>query len=225
MLIILQGRVRSTRLPGKGFFTFFGQTIWERMCDIALAIGGAREVVFATGDLPENHLMRPLVEGRGVRFFAGNEDNVLERFCRVAATSPAEYVVRLTCDNYLIQPEVVEGLVDAVRAGAADYGHVLPLSHFAGEVIRRQTLLDCHASGTYTPQAREHVTWDIRRSTSLRQVALPADFLGLDHGYGLTLDDVDDLIRMKRLEQTCPDLRPVRCLQGLRVATMTDASK
>lgn len=212
----MQGRVRSTRLPGKGYFTFFGQTIWERMCDIALDVRGASEVVFATGDLPENHLVRPLVEAKGVRFFAGSEDNVLERFCGAMDGTSADYVIRITCDNYLIQPEVVEGLAEAVRRADADYGFVEPLSHYAGEVIRIATLRECWSSGAYSELAREHVTWDIRNSAQISKLALPADYLGLDHAHSLTLDTIEDLLLMKRLEATEPGLRPVRCMDSMR---------
>ena len=216
MIVVMQGRVRSTRLPGKGFFTFFGQTIWERMCDIALDVRSVDEVVFATGDLPENHLIRPLVESRGVRFFAGSEDNVLERFCKALEGKDTDYVVRVTCDNYLIQPDVIEGLVAAVRAVDADYGYVEPLSHYAGEVVRFDTLRECWASGHYSLLAREHVTWDLRNSTATSKATLPPNFLNLDHDRSPTLDTIEDLVLMKRLEATEPGLRPVRCLDAVR---------
>ena len=216
MIIVMQGRVRSTRLPGKGFFTFFGQTIWERMCDIAMDVRGVSEVVFATGDLPENHLMRPLVEAKGVRFFAGSEDNVLERFCRALEGTRVDYLIRITCDNYLIQPDVIEGLAAATAAADADYGFVEPLSHYGGEVIRIKTLRQSFSRGDYSDLAREHVTWDIRNATASRKVALPPDYLGLDHTCSLTLDTIDDLVLMKRLEAKQPGLRPVRCMDAVR---------
>lgn len=224
MIVVMQGRVRSTRLPGKGFFTFFGQTIWERMCDIALEIRGAREVVFATGDLPENHLIRPLVEAKGVRFFAGSEDDVLDRFCGAIEGTCSEYVIRITCDNYLIQPDVIEGLAAETAAAGADYGYIEPLSHFSGEVIRANVLQETCSRGDYSDLAREHVTWDIRGSGQTRKFSLPADYLGLDHARSPTLDTIDDLITMKNLELTEPSLRAVRCLDAVRrFSTVSDA--
>ena len=216
MIVILQGRLRSTRLPAKGFLPFFGQTVWERMCDIGRAIRGASEVVFATGDLPENHLARPLVEAKGVRFFAGSEDHVLERFCKVVESAPDDYVVRLTCDNYLIQPDVVEGLASAVMERDAAYGFVAPLSHFAGEVVSTRALLGLWRSGAYSPESREHVTWEIRRDPGLARVELPAGYLGLDHASSPTLDSVDDFVTMRSLEQRHPLLAEARCLPVLQ---------
>ncbi|MDA8964593.1 hypothetical protein N9H09_00265 [bacterium] len=216
MLIIMQGRLRSTRLPAKGFLPFFGQTVWERMCDIALAIRGAEEVVFATGDLAENKIAQPLIEGKGVRFYAGSEGNVLDRFCRVAENSTAEFVVRLTCDNYLVQPDVVEGLISEVSNARADYGYISPLSHYAGEVIRRNVLLDTWRSGTPSKMATEHVTWDLRQDPNVSKVILPNDYLGLCHETSITLDSIEDFIQMKALELDFPNLADPRSLSELR---------
>ncbi len=156
-IIVMQGRLRSSRLPGKGFFTFFGQTMWERACDIALAVPGVEEVVFATGDLPENFLMKPLVEARGARFFAGSEDHVLQRYCAAVENSRADLVVRMTCDNYLMQPEFITAVIAATEAARADYGFIEPLSHFAGEVIRRECLLEEYARGQYSARPRANM--------------------------------------------------------------------
>ena len=210
----MQGRLRSTRLPAKGFHTFFGQTIWARMCDIALAVKGSNEIYFATGDLPENQLARPLVEAQGVKFFAGSEENVLERFAQIALLSQQEYILRITCDNYLIQPEVIDGLYDAVSGARADYGYIEPLSHFAGEIIRRTVLLDHWKSQNYSAAAREHVTWDIRHNPETKTVKLPSNFMGLNHEKSLTLDNIEDFILMKKLESSNPSLKSVRCLSS-----------
>jgi len=215
VIIVMQGRLRSTRLPGKGFFTFFGQTIWERMCDIALAVKGVDEVVFATGDIEENELMRPLVEAKGVRFFKGSEENVLQRYVEAIENYNGDYLIRLTCDNYLVQPEVLENMMTSAVTGNFDYVYVKPLSHYAGEVLKCETLRKCYQNG-YTPEAKEHVTWDIREYGNCKILPLPSGFLGLDHAGSETLDTVDDLIRMKRLEHGCSFLSQVRCIDVLR---------
>lgn len=222
MIIVMQGRLRSTRLPGKGFFTFFGQTIWERMCDIALAVEGVDEVVFATGDIKENELMRPLVEAKQVRFFKGSEDNVLQRYVEAIKHYRGEYLIRLTCDNYLVQPEILENMIAAAKTSDTDYVYVQPLSHYAGEVVSCEALRASYRKG-YTPKAREHVTWDIRESGNYKILSLPSGFLGVDHAASETLDTLEDLIRMKRLEQDCSFLSSVRCLEQLR--TMKSGNK
>ena len=216
MLVILQGRLKSKRLPCKGFFTFFGQTIWERMCDIAIEISFAEKVVFATGDTPGNYLAKSLVVSKGVEFYPGSEENVLERFCDVISTHPSKYVVRVTCDNFLVQPELIEDLYLLVSSKDADYGYISPLSHYCGEIIKSKLLVENLYSGSASEMALEHVTWDIRNSHSTKVVALPDNYKNLNHTNSLTLDGSNDFFKMKCLEHNRPDLEPVRCLEALK---------
>ena len=215
MVIVLQGRIASERLPGKGYFTFFGETIWERMCRIARAVEGVDRVIFATGGNPQNRILEPLIAAQGVQWFVGDEDHVLRRYVNATADCDDGYLVRITCDNYLVQPDMVEGIIDAVVGSSADYGYIEPLSHFAGEVVRIDALRECLRSGP-SAMAREHVTYDIRTTGSYKTVALPADFGGLDHTKRLTLDAIDDLLVLKTLERDHPALEPLRCVQELR---------
>jgi spore coat polysaccharide biosynthesis protein SpsF len=217
MIIVMQGRLRSTRLPGKGFFTFFGKTIWERMCDIAMSVDGVDDVIFATGDDPDNQLMRPLVESRGAKFFSGSETNVLQRYCRAIEHFKGEYLIRLTCDNYLAQPRIITALYREAKKKACDYAYIEPLTHYAGEVVKCSALRQCHA-GSYSDQAREHVTWDIRNNPHADLCVLPAGFMGINHQMPITLDTIDDLVLLKTLESRYPELEAVSCMDGLSLA-------
>ncbi len=214
MIIVLQGRLRSTRLPAKGFFTFFEQLLWERLCDIALSVKGVEEVVFATGSNYENELIRPHVVKKGVRWFVGSEDNVIERFVRSIESYRGKYLIRITCDNYLVQPDLLENLYNLTAEQNADYGYIEPLSHFAGEILRCETLRNTYA-GNYSKEAREHVTYDIRNSLATKTVVLPSNFMGVDHTKSVTLDTIDDLITMKKLESLEYNLKEIRCLQTI----------
>ena len=222
MLVILQGRLNSTRLPCKGFFTFFGQTILERMCDIANEIDFVEKVVYATGDTPGNYLAKALVESKGVEFYSGSEEVVLERFCDVIRSYSSDYIVRITCDNYLVQPELIEDLYRLVRDEDADYGHISPLSHYCGEIVRSKLLIENLDGGSASEIALEHVTWDIRNSAETKKVALPVVYKNLNHVNSLTLDNTDDFIKMKCLERHRPDLEPVRCLKALSTLSEKD---
>jgi spore coat polysaccharide biosynthesis protein SpsF len=215
MLVILQGRVLSTRLPCKGFLPFFQQTVWERLCDIALDLNFEKEVIFASGDKPENIIAQKMIEAKGVKFTIGSETNVLQRFYDVVKTCNHEYFLRLTCDNYLIQPDVIESLYKEVLSEDADYGYIAPLSHFSGEIVRSTTFLDKYQSGSPSDMAKEHVTWDIRNDNSIKSIVLPNDFLGLDHENSVTLDTPQDFIYMKNLEAKYPELLKIRCIDEL----------
>lgn len=216
-VVVMQGRVRSSRLPAKGFFTFFGQTIWERMCDVALGIEGVGEIIFVTGDLPENRIIRPLIEKKNVRFFEGSENNVLERFVKAIDASDASFVIRLTCDNYLAQPSLTSKCLEYLRKDGAQYACIgNPLSHYSGEAVCAQLLREQYYTAQYSDQAKEHVTWDIARSEGVDRIVLPSTFGGIDHQNSLTLDTVEDFVIMKNLEMNWSGLAKVECLSTLK---------
>ncbi|MGB5324350.1 MAG: NTP transferase domain-containing protein, partial [Pseudomonadales bacterium] len=126
MIAVLQARLGSTRLPGKAFFTFFGQNMLERAISIARDVQGIDDVVLATGDDPVNAALEASVINAGARFFVGSEHNVLKRFCDAIEHYDGDYLLRMTCDNYLIQPEVVEALHQQISSSDADYAYVEP---------------------------------------------------------------------------------------------------
>ena len=218
MIIVIQGRAKSSRLPGKGFFPFYDQTVFERICDIALAVPSARKVVFSTGAGRQNDPIVHLLAGKDVEISRGPEDNVLERFARVAEAEDCDYVLRMTADNYLIQPRVLEAMYQAAGDAGPDYVYIDPLSHFAGELVRRDVLL-AEFAREYSDMAREHVTYDIRARDDTQTLKLPVDFCGLRHDQRITLDTFDDLIVMKRLEQGSDAFRPVDCLDAVQELT------
>jgi len=216
MLVILQGRLLSTRLPCKGFLPFFQQTVWERMCDIAADLKFDKDIVFASGDNPANLVAKKMITDKGVNFFIGDENNVFQRFYDVVKSYNHEYFLRLTCDNYLIQPDLIEALFKEVLRTKSDYGYIAPLSHFSGEIISSRMFLDRASKSLPSEQAREHVTWDIRNDRSLKSVILPDDFMSVDHINGVTLDTAQDFVFMKELESRFPGLEKIRCLDELR---------
>lgn len=210
----MQARLGSTRLPGKAFFTFFGKSMIERSIAIARSIDGVDRIILATGDLPANLALQSFTEKAGAEFFVGSEDNVLERFVHAMDGYTGEYCLRMTCDNYLIQPDVIEAARDITVAKNADYTYISPLSHFSGEIVRCSTLRESYLKG-YSDLSKEHVTWDIRTSNNNIQ-ALPDDFLGINHKHRLTLDTLDDLLTMKALERNYPELEATRCLSTIK---------
>lgn len=185
------------------------------MCDIALSINIPKNIVFATGDSKENLISKPLIKSKDINFFVGSENHVLKRFIDAITQYPAKYIIRITCDNYLVQPNLVEELYQAVIKENADYGYIKPLSHYCGEIIKSEVLLE-QFKNEKDSLAREHVTWSIRASDKYKIVAFDENYRGINHGGSPTLDTVDDFVKMKLLEKAYPDLKNIRCLNAVK---------
>ena len=155
---IVQARMQSRRLPGKALMPIAGKPLLAFLVDRLKAAASLDEIVVATGDVPANRPIVELAQASGIGVFMGSEENVLDRFVQAAHAHRADVVVRVTADNPLTDPEVIDALVAARAGTGADLAWSDRLIDGAGsEVTTREALM--RASAAATSQAhREHVT-------------------------------------------------------------------
>jgi spore coat polysaccharide biosynthesis protein SpsF len=196
VVAIIQARSGSTRLPHKIFADIAGQTMLGRTVRRAQGAKTVAEVVVATTDGALDD--RVVEESRrlGVRAIRGSEMDVLDRYRQAASASRAETIVRLTSDCPLIDPGVVDVVVQAFfeHPGTVYCSNVLKRTFPRGldvEVIDRAAL-DAAAAESSQPHQREHVTpylYERPGRFSLRSVEAAEDF----SAYRWTVDEIDDL--------------------------------
>lgn len=214
MLVVLQARTASSRLPGKIFHTFYGDSILTRMLNIAKEISPLDDIVLTTGSSKTDDTIARIASQHGVSVVRGDEDDVLYRFYLAVKNNPSDYVMRITCDNYLIQPRVLKAMYQNCINENYDYCYIEPLSHFAGEIIRRELIIDEYNTN-YSDMAKEHVTYDIRLRNDINILKLPDTFMGINHRQRITLDDLKDLLFLKRLETEDLSFKELDCLDAL----------
>ena len=71
--ILIQARVNSTRLPGKIFFTFFNDTILDRIIKICKKINNNEDIYILTGSKTSNKKIENIAIKNKVKIFYGNE--------------------------------------------------------------------------------------------------------------------------------------------------------
>ncbi len=157
---IIQARIRSQRLPGKVLFELAGRPM------IGLTIARARrcstidQVIVATGEGEENDALADVVESLSCTIFRGPEDDVLQRYASAAAVNDADVIVRLTGDCPLIDPAVIDLVVEKRSADSLDYStNVHPPTWPDGldvSVFTRKTLERANIEARL-PSQREHV--------------------------------------------------------------------
>jgi spore coat polysaccharide biosynthesis protein SpsF len=162
------------------------------------------DIVLATTVNDRDDPLTALAEREHARWYRGSEDDVLARVTGAAGESGAEVVVRITGDCPLLDPEVVDRVVDALLEAptACDYAsNVLRRTYPKGldaEAMWSDTLarMDRLAS---SPQAREHVTWFAYGERPdlflLRSVEVEDDHSSLD----FSVDTYEDLQRVRAL--------------------------
>jgi spore coat polysaccharide biosynthesis protein SpsF (cytidylyltransferase family) len=118
---IVQSRMGSTRLPGKALADVAGEPLLVRVVERARRAGRLADVVVATSADPGDAPIRALCADRGIPCFAGSESDVLDRFHGAAEAHGADPVVRLTGDCPLLDPALVDAVVDLYATGEHDH--------------------------------------------------------------------------------------------------------
>lgn len=215
--ILIQARVKSTRLPGKIFFEFFNEKVINRVVRIAKKINNDKNVFIISGSKKFNEILEEVAKKHNIKIFYGSELNVYGRFKKFLEDQKIKpkYICRLTSDNYLIQPSIVKRMIKEVKTSNYDYGYVKPLSHFAGEIVKTKLFF---SKKKLSRQAKEHVTWDFRKNSKLNIKAYNENFFNLDHKNFLVLDNINDFIKMKTVEKKFPGLKKLNCIKVIKKA-------
>lgn len=165
-LCIVQARTGSTRLPGKVLMNLGGKTVLERVLERAAAGRSLSEVAVATGIGVENLPIVRLCAARKIRVFCGSENDVLDRFYQLAKLVKPKNIVRLTADCPLMDPRVIDLVVNAHRRSGADYTtNAVPPTFPDGEDVEVFTFraLERAWGKAALMSEREHVTPYIRK--------------------------------------------------------------
>jgi spore coat polysaccharide biosynthesis protein SpsF len=101
----------SSRLPGKVLADVTGRPLLARVVERLRPSRSLDELVVATTTFPSDDAVVALADELGVASFRGNEEDCLDRYYRAASSYDAEVVVRLTGDNPVIDPRLVDDIV------------------------------------------------------------------------------------------------------------------
>ncbi|MFV3129468.1 cytidylyltransferase domain-containing protein [Niveispirillum sp. KHB5.9] len=138
---IIQARMGSTRLPGKVMMPVAGKSLIAHQIDRLRRSRHLTGLCVATSDLPGDDPLAAHVEGLGIPVFRGSESDVLDRFYRAALAQQADIAVRFTGDCPLIDPALVDALIDLYRTADP------PLAYAAIDVARYPRGLDAEIVG------------------------------------------------------------------------------
>jgi spore coat polysaccharide biosynthesis protein SpsF len=165
VVAIVQARMSSTRLPGKVLKLIAGKPVLAHVLDRLKFCKSVDQVVVAiTKNKEDNRLLKWCFEN-GVECFRGESEDVLSRFYHCAKAFEAEEIVRVTSDNPLVDPEIVDEVIQLRQQNQADYAannleKTFPHG-FDAEVITFKALAESHFKAFKKPE-REHVTQYVR---------------------------------------------------------------
>jgi spore coat polysaccharide biosynthesis protein SpsF len=201
MCATIEARMSSTRLPGKVLLEAAGKPMLERMIERVRRVPSLDGIVVATTINPGDDPVAELARRLGVGVFRGSEDDVMSRVLGAAQAHGVDVIVELTGDCPVIDPGLIERVIEAYRTSGADYcSNVLTRSYPIGmdtQVFATRILADA-LGRTDDPVDREHVSLFIYRHPELYRLHnVSADPRHQRPELRLTLDTPEDL-RMLR---------------------------
>lgn len=164
---VVQARMGSTRLPGKVLLPLEGTPVIGWIYERLTRCANLDRIVVATGDDASNDVLADALAGLGIPVFRGSEHDVLDRYYRAARAVRADAVVRVTGDCPLIDPELVDRVVERFVAGkgAVHYvSNISPPTFPDGLDVEVMSIEALHAAWREAEwdSEREHVTPYIR---------------------------------------------------------------
>lgn len=161
VLAITQARYGSTRLPAKILKEVNGQTLLEIHLRRILLSKTISKLKIATTDEEGSKFIVEVANKLGVEYFKGSVDDVLTRFYGTAESEKPDYVIRLTSDCPLIDPQIIDEVVTfALEHPEYDYVHTDATTFPDGldtEVMKFTALEKAYKEANLKSE-REHVT-------------------------------------------------------------------
>lgn len=165
IVAIIEARMTSSRLPGKVLMTACGKSMLELLVERLHRVASLDDICIATTTNATDDPVAALADQLGVLCFRGSEHDVLGRVAAAAAAVGADIVAEVTGDCPLMDPAVLDLVIqDYLRGGADLVGNAIPRSYPLGMdtfVFSRATIEAAAAAAT-DPLCREHVVHFLR---------------------------------------------------------------
>jgi spore coat polysaccharide biosynthesis protein SpsF len=203
VLVVVQARMSSTRMPGKILRPLAGKPLLVRMLERVQSAVTPFELRVATTTEPADDPVLDVAAQAGVQAVRGHPTDLLHRHVQAARQVDADAVVKIPSDCPLIDPAVIDRVLGAyLDDPTVDYvSNLHPATWPDGydvEVMSRQAIETAFREAT-RPHEREHTTpflWDRPERFRIRNVTWERD---LQMTHRLTIDYPEDYELIKNV--------------------------
>ena len=206
IVLISQARVGSTRLPSKVLKEIKGKSILEIQLDRVSKSKSINQIIVATPEGEKEAPIHDICNRFSIKSIAGSELDVLERYYNAAKAENADWVVRITSDCPLIDPELIDNIVNKIILTDLDYSsNTLIETYPDGQDIEvfKFSALETAYKEAFLKSDREHVTPYIKRNCITNMGNLfTSESIENDINYSsvrMTVDDIHDFNTIKIL--------------------------
>ncbi|ASU32062.1 cytidylyltransferase domain-containing protein [Mucilaginibacter xinganensis] len=124
ILIVVQARMSSSRLPGKVMLPVLGESLLFRMVERLKMIRHEVQLVIATSLAADDDMIAQESLRIGVPCFRGSLENLLDRHYKAALYFNADHVVKIPSDCPLIDPGIINDVLTHYFASPGQFDYV-----------------------------------------------------------------------------------------------------
>jgi|TARA_B100002003_G_scaffold174826_1_gene162676 spore coat polysaccharide biosynthesis protein SpsF len=124
IIVIVQARMGSSRLPGKVMMDIVGKPLLWHIVNRLKHSKLLNKIVVATGIGEENHVIEELCKQYSIDYFRGCEEDLIDRYYQTSKLFNADIIVRIPADCPLVDPEIVDTVVDFALKNVNSYDYV-----------------------------------------------------------------------------------------------------
>lgn len=222
VVAIIQARMGSSRLPGKMLMKLGNKPTFLHVVDRVRECKTVNEIILATTVSAMDDSLTKLAHENSTHVFRGDENDVLDRYYQAAKEVKAEVVVRITGDCPLIDPTMIDVVVQKFIEANGKYEYVsnihpptfpdgLDVEVFSFAALEKAW------NEARLPSEREHVTPYIWKNATL----FPAFSVTNEKDYSQerwTLDTQEDLDFLQMVIQEIGE----RKLGWIEIANLID---
>ena len=161
IICIIQARMSSTRLPGKSLALINNVPCIERVIKRVNKSKLINDIWVACSRDRSDDVLESFVRNMNVNCYRGSMEDVLSRYIGIYNKTSADYIVRITGDCPLIDPEVIDEVIKKILVTGADFSsNTIKRSFPDGldiEVFTGKALVEADKKSKHKFM-REHVT-------------------------------------------------------------------
>ena len=120
-IAIVQARTNSTRLRNKVMKKILNKTVIEILLRRLSKSKLIDKIIVATTKNKSDDKLVNLLKKLNFDFYRGSEKNVLKRYLDASKKYNAKYIVRITADNPIIEPKIVDNVIKLFEKTKVDY--------------------------------------------------------------------------------------------------------
>jgi len=196
---IIQARMGSSRLPGKVMKKIIDGYLLDYVIKQLLSSKKIQKIIVATTDLVEDNVICNHLRSQKIDFFRGSSEDVLDRYYECAKQYQVDVIVRITADNPLIDPNIVDLTINKYENQKCDLAtNTITRTFPYGTEVEVFSLKALEKAWKFAkkPSEREHVTPFIRDP---------------ENGFGLiNIENDDDLSFLRYTVDRHQDLELVK---------------